>query len=45
VLTLESGSYTLRLLLADDKHIPRFVYSKPLKVVVTPGTRILIPRV
>lgn len=35
VLTLEPGTYTLRLLLADDKHIPHFVYSKPVKVTVT----------
>lgn len=35
VLTLEPGTYTLRLLLADDKHLPHFVYSKPLQVTVT----------
>ncbi|WP_372657300.1 DUF4399 domain-containing protein [Hydrogenophaga sp.] len=35
VLTLEPGDYTLRLLLADDKHLPHFVYSKPLKITVT----------
>ena len=35
VLTLEPGVYTLRLLLADDKHVPRFVFSKPVKVTVT----------
>lgn len=35
VLTLEPGTYNLRLLLADDKHLPRFVYSKPLKITVT----------
>ncbi len=35
VLTLPPGSYTLRMLLADDKHLPHFVYSKPLKVTVT----------
>lgn len=35
VLTLPPGTYTLRLLLADDKHLPHFVYSKPLKVTVT----------
>lgn len=34
VLTLEPGTYTLRLLLADDKHLPRFVYSKPLTLTV-----------
>lgn len=35
VLTLAPGTYTLRLLLADDKHLPHFVYSKPLTVTVT----------
>ena len=35
VLALEPGVYTLRLLLADDKHVPRFVFSKPVKVTVT----------
>jgi hypothetical protein len=35
VLSLEPGIYTLRLLLADDMHVPRFVFSKPLKVTVT----------
>lgn len=35
VLALEPGTYTLRMLLADSQHLPRFVYSKPLKVTVT----------
>ena len=35
VLTLEPGTYTLRLLLADDKHVPHFVFSKPVKITVT----------
>ncbi len=35
VLNLEPGTYTLRLLLADDKHLPHFVFSKPLSVTVT----------
>jgi hypothetical protein len=35
VLTLAPGTYTLRLLLADDQHLPHFVYSKPLVVTVT----------
>ncbi len=34
VLTLEPGEYSLRLLLADDKHLPHFVYSKALKIKV-----------
>lgn len=35
VLTFEPGKYQLRLVLADDKHIPNFVYSKPLNITVT----------
>jgi hypothetical protein len=35
VLMLEPGVYNLRLLLANDKHLPHFVYSKPMKVTVT----------
>ncbi len=35
VLDLPPGTYSLRLLLADQGHIPYFVYSKPLKVTVT----------
>ncbi|MBC7608016.1 MAG: DUF4399 domain-containing protein [Polaromonas sp.] len=35
VLTLEPGTYSLRLLLANDKHVPHFVYSKPIKITVT----------
>ncbi|HSV52529.1 MAG TPA: DUF4399 domain-containing protein [Burkholderiaceae bacterium] len=35
MLNLAPGKYTLRLLLADDKHLPHFVYSKPLVVTVT----------
>jgi hypothetical protein len=34
-LTLEPGTYTLRLLLADQKHLPHFVFSKPTRVTVT----------
>ena len=34
VLELAPGAYTLRLLLADEKHLPRFVYSKPVSVTV-----------
>ena len=34
VLTLAPGSYTLRLLLADYKHLPHFVYGKPVAVTV-----------
>lgn len=35
VLTLAPGNYDLRLLLADDKHLPRFVYSRSIKITVT----------
>ena len=35
VLTFEPGKYQLRLVLADDKHIPNFVYSKPVDITVT----------
>ncbi len=35
VLTFEPGNYQLRLLLADEKHIPHFVYSRPLRITVT----------
>ncbi len=35
VLTFPPGAYTLRLVLADHKHIPNFVYSKPVHITVT----------
>lgn len=35
VLNLAPGEYTLRMLLADQQHLPHFVYSKPTKIVVT----------
>ena len=35
VLTFAPGKYQLRLVLADDKHIPNFVYSKPIDITVT----------
>lgn len=35
VLDLKPGTYSLNLLLADQGHIPYFVYSKPMKVTVT----------
>jgi hypothetical protein len=35
VLTFAPGTYTLRLLLADHKHIPFFIYSKPMTITVT----------
>lgn len=38
VLTLAPGVYTLRMLLATDKHLPHFVYSKPVTITVTRKT-------
>lgn len=35
VLTLKPGTYDLALLLADQGHIPYFVYSKPMRVTVS----------
>ena len=35
VLDLAPGVYNLRLLLADQNHLPHFVYSKQLKITVT----------
>lgn len=35
VVNLPPGNYDLRLLLADQAHIPYFVYSKPLKLTVS----------
>ena len=35
VLNVAPGKYRLRLVMADDKHIPNFVYSKPLNITVT----------
>lgn len=34
-LNFAPGKYQLRLVLADDKHIPNFVYSKPINITVT----------
>ena len=44
VLMLEPGTYTLRLLLADDRHLPHFVYSKPLKITVTRKNKDIDPQ-
>lgn len=35
VMNLKPGTYTLSLLLADQGHIPYFVFSKPVRVTVT----------
>lgn len=34
VLALAPGAYTLRMLLADQKHLPHFVFSKPVRITV-----------
>ena len=44
VLTLEPGTYTLRLLLANNKHIPHFVYSKPIHITVTRKNKDIDPK-
>ena len=35
VINLKPGTYTLNLLLADQGHIPYFVFSRPLRVTIT----------
>ncbi len=35
VLNFEPGKYSLRLLLADDRHIPNFVHSQAITITVT----------
>jgi hypothetical protein len=44
VLNLPPGEYKLRLVLADDKHIPNFVYSKPLSVTVSAQSKDVDPK-
>jgi hypothetical protein len=43
VLNFKPGRYTLRLVMADDKHIPNFVYSKPITITVTAHDKALDP--
>ncbi|WP_394791395.1 DUF4399 domain-containing protein [Rhodoferax sp.] len=43
VLNLPPGDYTLRLVLADQGHIPFFVYSKPLLLKVTQQNKDVAP--
>lgn len=38
VLALAPGAYTLRMLLADQKHLPHFVFSKPVRITVREKT-------
>ena len=43
VINLPPGTYDLRLLLADQGHIPYFVYSKPLKLTVSKQNKDVTP--
>jgi hypothetical protein len=43
LVDLPPGSYDLRLLLADQGHIPYFVYSKPLKITVSKQNKGVLP--
>ena len=43
VINLPQGNYDLRLLLADQGHIPYFVYSKPLKVTISKQNKTVTP--
>jgi Domain of unknown function (DUF4399) len=43
VVNLPPGTYDLRLLLADQGHIPYFVYSKPLKFTVSKQNKDVTP--
>jgi hypothetical protein len=43
VLNLKPGTYELRLLLADQGHIPYFVYSKPVRITVAKQNRDVRP--
>lgn len=43
VVNLPPGTYDLRLLLADQGHIPYFVYSKPLKVTISKQNKTVTP--
>jgi hypothetical protein len=43
VVDLPPGTYTMRLVLADQGHIPYFVYSKPLTFTVTKQNKGVTP--
>lgn len=43
VVNLPPGTYTMRLVLADQGHIPYFVYSKPLKFTVSRQNKDVTP--
>jgi Domain of unknown function (DUF4399) len=44
VLNLEPGVYKLRLLLADNGHLPHFIFSKPTTVTVTAKKKEIDPQ-
>ena len=44
VLNFAPGKYTLRLVLADEKHIPNFVYGKPITITVTKKNDAIDPK-
>ncbi len=44
VVNLKPGTYNLSLLLADQGHLPYFVFSKPLRIQVTAQNRALSPK-
>lgn len=43
VVDLQPGTYTMRLVLADQGHIPYFVYSKPLRFTVSKQNKGVAP--
>jgi len=43
LVNLPPGSYELRLVLADEGHIPYFVYSKPLKITISKQNKDITP--
>ena len=43
LVDLKPGTYTLNLLLADQGHIPYFVFSKPVQVTITAQDKKLTP--
>jgi hypothetical protein len=45
VINLKPGTYTLNLLLADQGHIPYFVFSRPLRLTITAQNQKVAPAV
>lgn len=44
VFNMPPGDYTLRLVFADHRHIPNFVYSPPVKIKVTAQNKAVDPK-